>query len=254
MKLRLVNSIFNGVAALLNRLSPSTRSEALMLAIRPLVEHDTAQNALRFLFELDSRLYALQGKTSIRYDKGVHTKHRHINYHQFFIKNLKQGDRVLDIGSGNGFLAFDMANQVENSHVVGVELNEDNINFARQNYRLQNLTFIQGDVLKDLPDDKFDVLVLSNILEHIKDRVEFLIKMKQQFQPKQFIIRVPMFERDWRVPLKKELGMDYRLDQTHYTEYKQEAFFEEIKQSKLKPIYTEFRWGEIWSVVGPAQT
>jgi len=62
---------------------------------------------------------------------------------------------------------------------------------------------------------------------------------------------VPLFERDWRVPLKKELGIDYRLDSTHCIEYTQEEYFEELHQAGLKTTNTEFRWGEIWSVVEP---
>jgi hypothetical protein len=81
--------------------------------------------------------------------------------------------------------------------------------------------------------------------------VDFLKKIVQQVGPRRLIIRVPLFERDWRVPLKKELGIDYRLDSTHCIEYTQEDFFTELQLSGLQATHTEFRWGEIWGVVEP---
>lgn len=61
-------------------------------------------DALRYLFSVDKGIYALEGEASVRYGNGLHTKHRHINYHRFFIENLKPGQKVLEIGSGNGAL------------------------------------------------------------------------------------------------------------------------------------------------------
>ncbi len=146
-------------------------------------------------------------------------------------------------------MSYDMATQVPSVNVVGIELNEENIKFAREHYQHPNLNFIRGDALKELPNETFDVVTLSNVLEHIEQRVEFLKKILQQIKPKRLIIRVPLFERDWRVPLKRELGMDYRLDSTHCIEYMQEEYFEELRQAGLKATHIEFRWGEIWRVV-----
>ncbi|MCK4735348.1 MAG: class I SAM-dependent methyltransferase [Methanophagales archaeon] len=240
-----------GVARWLKRLSPSTRADVLMQMIRLSVQDASPKNTLLFLFELENQLYQLEGKAAVDYGKGIHTKHRHTRYHHFFINNLKPGERVLDIGCGNGFLSYDMAAQVPEVTVVGIDLNEDNVRYAREHYKHPNLNFIHGDALKELPDGTFDVVTLSNVLEHIELRIEFLKKIVQQIKPKRLIIRVPVFERDWRVPLKKELGMDYRLDSTHCIEYTQEEYFEELLQAGLKATLVEFRWAEIWSVVEP---
>jgi len=51
-------------------------------------------------------------------------------------------------------------------------------------------------------------------LEHIENRIEFLNKIKN-LAPK-ILIRVPMINRDWITLYKKELGMEWRLDKTHY--------------------------------------
>lgn len=251
MKLSLTNIIIQGVAMGLRRLSPSTRAEVLMQLIHLSVKGTSPKKTLQFLFELENCLYLLEGKASVEYGDGIHTKHRHTNYHKFFIKNLNSGEHILDIGCGNGFMSYDMVTQVPDIKVVGIELNEANIEFAREHYQHPNLRFIHGDALKGLPNETFDIVTLSNVLEHIEQRVKFLRKIVQQINPGRLIIRVLLFERDWRVPLKKELGIDYRLDSTHFIEYTQEDYIEELRRAGLKATYMEFRWGEIWSVVEP---
>ncbi len=67
--------------------------------------------------------------------------------------------------------------------------------------------------------------------------------------PKRFLIRIPLFEREWRVPLKKELGVEWRLDTTHETEYTLESFSSEISEAGLRITHQEVRWGEIWAEV-----
>ena len=249
MKFSLSNIMIYGIAKYLKRLTLSNRVEVLMRLICISAKHDSPKETLQFLFELENRVYLLEGKTSIDYGNGIHTKHRHINYHNFFIKNLNSEEKVLDIGCGNGFMDYDIVNQIPNVKVFGIDLNKENINFARTHYRHANLKFMHGDALNALPDEIFDVIILSNILEHIEKRIEFLKRIIKQLKPNRLIIRVPLFERDWRVPLKKELGIDYRLDSTHYIEYTQEEYFEELHQAGLTATHIEFRWGEIWSVV-----
>jgi hypothetical protein len=85
------------------------------------------------------------------------------------------------------------------------------------------------------------------VLEHIEKRVEFLRMLQDKYQPKKFLIRVPIFERDWRVPLKQELGVDYRLDATHFIEYRQEEFAAEMQQAGLTILHIQVNWGEIWA-------
>ena len=251
MTSRVASLIANGAARWLRRLSPARRADTLMNIVRLSVAQTSPKETLEFLFELENRLYSLEGKASVEYGNGIHTKHRHINYHQFFMKNLNAGERVLDIGCGNGLMSYDMVTQVPGVKVVGIELSEANIRFAREHYQHPNLQFIHGDALRQLPNETFDVVTLSNVLEHIEQRVDFLKRVAEQVKPKRLIIRVPLYERDWRVPLKEELGVDHRLDSTHFIEYTQEEFFEELSQAGLKATHVEFRWGEIWSVAEP---
>ena len=249
MKRTITELLARGVGAWLRWLPLSARIKTLMRLIVISTREISPEETLKSLFELENHLYALEGKATIEYGEGIHTKHRHINYHRFFIENIKPGERVLDIGCGNGILSHDIVNNIRDVRVTGVELDGTKIDFAREHYQDPKLSFIQGDALKELPKGTFEVIVLSNVLEHIRERVEFLRMVVHHTKPKRIIIRVPCFERDWRVPLKKELGVDYRLDSTHYIEYTPEEFFQELQDAGLKSTLTVFRWGEIWSVV-----
>lgn len=244
MKFRILNLF----AGFLRRKEPSKRTEILLHLFRKVIARMDPKEALKFFFEFENKLYLLESEFSVKYGGGIHTKHKHIRYHDFFVKNIKPDQKVLDIGSGNGLLSYDMAMNIPGVTVVGVELNEKSIEYARSHYKQDNLKFIKGDVLRELPEGNFDVITLSNVLEHIENRINFLKNLKRRFNPERFIIRVPTFERDWRVPLKKELGLDYRLDATHFIEYTKESFEEELDKSGLKIMNLECRWGEIWCV------
>jgi len=186
-------------------------------------------------------------QTAIRYEKGIHPKHRLMNYHRFFVTRLKKSDRVLDIGCGYGAVTFSMAKA--GALVTGIDMDETNLRHARKRYKHENLKFLLGDIRKDLPDGKFDVIVMSNVLEHIENRVGLLKTLEDKFQPKLWLIRVPMINRDWLGPLKKELGMRYYSDPTHCTEYTIESFQAEMANAGLEVRHAEVKWGEIWAEV-----
>ena len=205
-------------------------------------------DSLRLIFRLDSLLYHLTGQRAVDYDSGVHAKHRLTHYHDFFVANVKPGERVIDIGCGNGALANDLVTRA-GADVHGFDLNEDNIAIAMQRYSHPRLRFSASDALQALPDEACDVVVLSNVLEHLPGRPAFLSRVCERLQPDRILIRVPLFERDWRVPLRRELGVEWRLDTTHETEYTQEAFLEELEAARLSVAAMQIRWGEIWAVV-----
>ncbi|MBC8509605.1 MAG: class I SAM-dependent methyltransferase [Chloroflexi bacterium] len=242
--LRLFNWLLNRYT---DRFSDRQFVDFLLGLISRRIAGNPPARALRVLFSLDAVLYGMQGQSSIAYDGGIHTKHRHMKYHDFFTRRIGEADRVLDIGCGNGAVAYDVAQIAK--EVVGIDINADNIAAARRQYRHPHLEFRLGDALEALPDEKFSVIILSNVLEHLPGRPAFLRRLQATLRPERILIRVPLFERDWRVPLKKELGLEWRLDNTHEIEYTLETFTEEMAEAGLESNHLEVRWGEIWAEV-----
>jgi len=207
------------------------------------------KDALVFMLSIHKRLLTLISDRASDYEGGVHPKHRLMQYHLFFTERMTPMEKVLDIGSGRGFLSFKMAEA--GALVTGIELSQKNVDTSKKLYQHKNLNFVQGDAWIDLPGKKFDTAVMSNVLEHIDNRVEFLKMVQAKNNPDRWLIRVPCFDRDWIVPMAKELGIDSRLDETHFTEFTIKSFEKEMNEAGLKPIHTQVIWGEIWSELKP---
>ncbi len=219
------------------------------LPIRLYSKSANAKSVLILLFNLHKRILTLISDRASDYEGGVHPKHRLMQYHRFFTDRTTKGEKALDIGSGRGFLANEIAKT--GAEVLGIELSQKNINISNNLYKQPNLKFMLGDAWKDIPKEEFDVVIMSNVLEHIDDRVGFIKKVQAQAKAKRWLIRVPCFDRDWIVPMAKELGLDSRLDETHFTEFTDESFRNEMKKANLEITHFEKQWGEIWSELKP---
>lgn len=201
--------------------------------------------ALKMILKIHSFSYRLAGSLAQKVERdGLHPKHRLMNYHKFFVDNVSANDSVLDIGCGNGALTYDVAKKAKK--IVGIDVSEQNISFAKRKLSGKNIGYICGDALTNLPNGKFDVILLSNVLEHIEKRVEFLSYLKEK-APK-FLIRVPVLNRSWIDLYKKELGLEYRLDKTHFIEYTFEGFKEELDKAGLALLNYSIQFGEIWGI------
>jgi 2-polyprenyl-3-methyl-5-hydroxy-6-metoxy-1,4-benzoquinol methylase len=189
---------------------------------------------------------------SIRWGNGVHIKHELMDgIHSFFYTRIPDKASVLDLGCGRGTVA-NMIALHSNASVLGIDLDKTSIEFAQKTYHNPNLSFIHGDVFKDIPDiPTVDVVVLSSVLEHLKMRAEFLLELTKRFHPKKFLIRVPTLERNHYVALKRELGISPFLDRTHILEYTSIIFKDEMEQANLNIISLEIRWGDIWAECEP---
>jgi trans-aconitate methyltransferase len=136
--------------------------------------------------------------------------------------------------------------------VTGIDVSVGSLAFARERFADSGIELVEADVLSwQLPHD-FDVIVLSNVLEHIGPRVELLRRLRDEAHPKRFLIRVPSRERDWILPLRDQLGLSWYSDPTHETEYTVEQLQEELTAAGLVLDELVQRWGELWASASPA--
>ena len=118
-------------------------------------------------------------------------------------KTLKILDRnkkglLLDVGCSHGAFDFELARR--GYTVAGVDINKESVGVGdkiRDSLRVKNMTFHHMDILSnDFPDKKFDVIIMFETLEHIKedDRViqEFRRILKDDGT---VILSVPYAER-----------------------------------------------------------
>lgn len=208
-------------------------------------------NAMRRAFSISDLTDQVIAERATVYGNGEHPKHRLMRYHDFFVENIPPGSRVIDVGCGYGAVARSIADRVAKVQVIGIDLDEGRLSQASASNDLPNLRFILGDVLTDLPNGTWDIVVMSNVLEHIDQRVEFLRNLTCRVRPAHILIRVPLFERHWHMPMRHELGINYFSDQTHFIEHTLQGFHEEVEAAGLEIAHCKIRWGEIWAVVTP---
>jgi SAM-dependent methyltransferase len=203
------------------------------------------------ILNLHSKAYALSGFLAIILNDGTHPKHKIINYKAWFLDNVKKDWVLLDVGCNTGMMPELMSKKV--NFVYGIEIEEKYIIEAKKIRQKENIEFICADATSYDYDSlkPIDCVTLSNVLEHIKHRIEFLQKLIKQIKwnnNKRFLIRVPMIDREWIAVYKKELDLEYRLDKTHYTEYSYEQLRDELDEAGIKIMSYHVKFGEIYAI------
>lgn len=195
--------------------------------------------------------YSLAGSFSINLEPDfLHPKHRLMKYHTWFATHVQGGWDVLDVGCGNGALAFDLIDNC--ASVFAIDLNSKNIERAKAQFSHDKITYLCGDATSYPFQKKYSAIILSNVLEHIEHRPEFLIHLfanQNHGVPPILLLRVPMITRDWITLYKKEKGVDWRLDPTHYTEYTLEQLRTELALAGLRIESYDVQFGEFYGVV-----
>lgn len=217
-----------------------------------LLKKHTLKLFLLLALRLDNVLYKIISRLSVHYN-GHHPKHHIIQYEKWFLGHVTDNDVIVDIGSNTGWLSSQLADKAR--LVYGIEIEQPLYEIANKNNMKSNLKYFCADATSfDYKKvDSVSVVTLSNVLEHIDKRVDFLTSIVQainwdkEVQPK-FLIRVPMINRDWVAVYKKELGVDWRLDPTHFIEYTFNTLSQEISEAGLKIELSHVEFGECYVV------
>ena len=236
-------------------LCPFARLRCTLVKGLILMEEDQedTQKSLHRLLDVHGFIETVIDRKCIAWGDGIHVKHQIMDgIHSFFTDRIPPGSRVLDVGSGIGALAHSLAvrSQVE---VIGMDTSKAHVRFARERFQHPRLRFVVGDVTAEMPGEKIDAVVLSSVLEHLDDRIGFLKKLQNKYQPKTYLIRVPTFERHYHTALKRSLGLFPYTDPDHRLEYTMESFAEEMKAAGMVIRYIEVRWGDIWAECIPSK-
>lgn len=110
---------------------------------------------------------------------------------------LQAGEQVLDIGSGPGFLASDMARIVgQTGKVCGVDISPELLAFAAQRHAHQTqLSFVHAEANElPFPEASFDAVVVTQVLEYLPDVHPALLEMHRVLRPGG---RLLILDTDW---------------------------------------------------------
>lgn len=100
--------------------------------------------------------------------------------------------RVLDVGCGSGSMSRLIARSFPQAEVVGVDVREQYLDFARARAReegILNLTFQSGDVFAlPFPDASFDLVWSKYLLQWLREPRSALAEMKRVTKPGGFVV------------------------------------------------------------------
>jgi len=97
---------------------------------------------------------------------------------------VKNGDRVLDVGTGTGSLAFAVEAATTSGEVVGIDPSEGFISFAKKNAKTGRTSFEVGDAqaLK-FKDASFDQTMALLVMNFVPDHDKAIVEMRRVTRP-----------------------------------------------------------------------
>lgn len=100
---------------------------------------------------------------------------------------LQTGDQVADIGAGEGYFTFFLADAVGGSgKVYAVEIDEDLVTRLEKQAKEQdhlNVTAVRGQVDDPLlPDGEIELVFLCNAYHHIQDREAYFTRLRKDLE------------------------------------------------------------------------
>jgi 2-polyprenyl-3-methyl-5-hydroxy-6-metoxy-1,4-benzoquinol methylase len=96
---------------------------------------------------------------------------------RFLLAHVQAGERVLDVGCGEGRFAAELVRA--GADVIGVDVAEEPLRRARARHPQLDLRVIDGEGAWDLADACFDVVWAGEVIEHVADTAAWLSEVRR---------------------------------------------------------------------------
>jgi 2-polyprenyl-3-methyl-5-hydroxy-6-metoxy-1,4-benzoquinol methylase len=100
---------------------------------------------------------------------------------RFLLERVAAGERVLDVGCGEG--RFTSALTRAGAHAVGVDVAEEPLRRARVRDTALDVRLVPVDGEWELTDASFDVVWAGEVIEHIADTASWLSEVRRVLRP-----------------------------------------------------------------------
>ncbi len=165
------------------------------------------------------------------------------NGHAFALSLIGYNKSVLEVGCSTGYLTKVMVER--GCNVVGIELDPDAAEKAEKwAERVVVGNIDEGDVWNYVKDESFDVVVLGDVIEHLRDPLASLREAVRKLKPTGFVVTsVPnVAHGDVRIALLQGSSPTPKrglLDETHIRFFTLETLRELLAQAGLVVVDTK---------------
>lgn len=145
-------------------------------------------------------------------------------------KIVGKGATIADIGCGIGVLCQELS---QFNKVIGYDDNQDSIILAKLLNKKKNVKFVKNSLSNISGKEKFDIAVMTEVLEYIKEDVNALKKVNSLLKDRGYLILT--------VPVNKKFKteIDVREDFIRYTK---DGLINKLKNSGFEIVKTRY-WG-----------
>jgi 2-polyprenyl-3-methyl-5-hydroxy-6-metoxy-1,4-benzoquinol methylase len=128
-------------------------------------------------------------------------------------KNGIRGGRLLEVGCGDGYLLA--AAERRGYEVIGVEYSEHAVQRARAG--LARGQVLVGELSQvDLPSEAFDVCILADVIEHVRDPRSFLATVRERLKPGGCLLIATPTTDSWSARLMRKRWMEFKTEHMSY--------------------------------------
>ena len=149
-------------------------------------------------------------------------------------KNIQGKEQIIDIGSGDAFIAKQIAHSFPNSFVTAVDIHyTDQIIAAIKIPELPNIHFI-NNIDQINQKKKAEAIILMDVLEHVqhpKNLLKNLCALSVTQKSTFFFITVPAFQF---------LFTEHDINLGHYRRYNDKALKKLVANSNMKVLYSGY--------------
>jgi len=173
-------------------------------------------------------------------EKGHHTRKFIYDIRENFVFSLieaKKDEKILDIGFGSGIMLKMLTERRCNTY--GVDISSEAVEFIKKTNKKAKVKVCDAQKL-DFPDNSFDKVVCSEVIEHLKKPDELLKEVYRILKPKgRFIISTPNYLShyailEWLYDKAKMHDMEVDLGKQHISRFNYFSLKKAMKKKGFK--------------------
>jgi len=170
----------------------------------------------------------------------IHPKHLIFQkYPPEFLKHLKEGDSVLDVGCGNGqnsLLAAGKAKMVVGFDIDKVQLKIAGAEATRRGLKNVSFDYVSAEDKFPYQPDLFDKIIFLGVLEHLSKRESILREIKRVMKAGgQLLLGVPNEMTSWK-KLQMSVGIQHFTDPDHELEFTKQTITDLLIKTGFVPV------------------